>query len=113
VIHARTLPSDVLIAFSTVPDAESAARIARTLVDEGLAACVQRLPGLTSSYRWQGSVHEDPEVLLLIKTTRARLPTLQSRLVELHPYELPELIAVEAAAGSAAYLDWVRAECEG
>ncbi|HRQ66800.1 MAG TPA: divalent-cation tolerance protein CutA [Xanthomonadaceae bacterium] len=102
---------DVLIAFSTVPDAESAARIAHALVDERLSACVQRVPGLASTYCWQGAVHEDAEVLLIIKTTRARLPALEARLLELHPYELPELIAVEAAAGSDAYLDWVRSSC--
>jgi periplasmic divalent cation tolerance protein len=103
---------DVLIAFSTAPDADSATAIARALVDEGLSACVQRVPGMASTYRWQGAVHEDAEVLLLIKTTRARLPAIEARLLELHPYELPELIAVEAAAGSNAYLDWVRASCD-
>ena len=102
---------DILIALSTVPDEVSGARIARALVEEGLAACVNRIAGVHSTYRWQGAVQDDVEVLLLIKTTRALMPMLEARLLELHPYELPELIAVEAAAGSAAYLDWVRGQC--
>jgi periplasmic divalent cation tolerance protein len=102
---------DVLICLSTAPDADSAATLATALVEARLAACVNSVPGLVSTYRWQGRVEQDGEVLLLIKTTRGRLPALQARLAELHPYELPELIAVEAAAGSAAYLDWVRTAC--
>jgi periplasmic divalent cation tolerance protein len=70
---------------------------------------VNRLPGVRSTYRWQGAVHDDPEVLLLIKTTRGRLPALRERLPALHPYELPELIAVEVTQGLPAYLDWVAA----
>ncbi|MCE3004224.1 MAG: divalent-cation tolerance protein CutA [Xanthomonadaceae bacterium] len=100
---------DVLLAFCTCPDEATAARIARALVDERLASCVNRLPGVRSTYRWQGAVHDDAEVLLLIKTTRARLPALRERLPALHPYELPELIAVEVAGGLPAYLDWVAA----
>jgi periplasmic divalent cation tolerance protein len=108
----QVIPSnDILIALSTAPDEACAGRLARTLVEEGLAACVNRVPGMTSTYRWQDAVQEDAEVLLVIKTTRARLPALEARLAELHPYELPELIAVEAAAGSAAYLEWVRGGC--
>jgi periplasmic divalent cation tolerance protein len=100
---------DALLALCTCPDEATAARIARVLVDERLAACVNRLPGVHSTYRWQGMVQEDAEVLLLIKTTRARLPALRERLPALHPYELPELIAVEVAGGLPAYLDWVAA----
>jgi len=99
-----------LLAFSTCPSAETAARIARTLVEERLAACVNRVPGAVSSYRWQGEIHEDAEVLLIIKTTRERLPALRDRLVELHPHELPELAAVEIAEGLPAYLDWLARE---
>ena len=100
----------VLLAYSTCPDAASAAAIARALVDERLAACVNHLPGLHSTYRWQGQVEQADEVLLLIKTTAGRLDALTARLRELHPYELPELIAVEVRAGLPAYLDWVAAE---
>lgn len=100
----------VAIAFCTCPDTASAELIATTLVEERLAACVNRLPGVVSTYRWQGRIEQAGEVLLLIKTTAERLPTLRQRLPQLHPYELPELIVVEAAGGLPAYLDWVAAE---
>lgn len=98
----------VLLCLCTCPDAESAARLAEALVDERLAACVNRLPGVLSSYRWQGELRTDGEELLLIKTTTARFEALQARLLALHPYELPELIALPIEQGLAAYLDWVR-----
>ena len=75
-----------------------------------LAACVNSVPGLVSTYRWQGEIERDDEWLLIIKTTTERLDALRARLLELHPYELPELVAVKAADGLAAYLDWVQAE---
>jgi periplasmic divalent cation tolerance protein len=100
----------VLLAYSTCPDAASADAIARALVDERLAACVSRVPGAHSTYRWRGQVEQADEVLLLIKTTTDRLDALTARLRTLHPYELPELIAVEVRAGLPAYLDWVVAE---
>ena len=99
--------SDVRLVFSACPDDATAARVARVLVDERLAACVSRLPGLRSTYRWQGAVDEADEVLLLIKTSAARLDALTARLRALHPYELPEVLAVEAAGGSPPYLQWV------
>ncbi len=99
-----------LLAHCTCPDADSAARIARVLVDERLAACVQVVPGLVSTYRWDGVVRQDTEVLLLIKTTRERFETLKSRLPALHPYESPELIAVGVVDGLPGYLDWIAAE---
>jgi periplasmic divalent cation tolerance protein len=100
----------VLLAYCTCPDVASADRIARTLVAERLAACVNRLPGVQSTYRWQGAVEQADEVLLLIKTTTDRLDALTARLRTLHPYELPELVAVEVRAGLPAYLDWVATE---
>lgn len=102
--------SDILLILCTCPDAESAAAIARTLVGERLAACVNRVPGLTSVYRWRGEIHEDNEVLLLIKTRRERFEALRARLVALHPYDVPEVIALEIAAGHAPYLEWLRTE---
>ena len=96
-----------LLCFCTCPDAASAERIATVLVEERLAACVNILPGLRSVFRWQGSVQRESEVLLLIKTTRSRYPALQARLPQLHPYELPELLAVESVFGLPAYLQWV------
>ncbi|SFS17634.1 divalent cation tolerance protein [Dyella sp. OK004] len=103
----------VLLCYCTCPDAASAQKLAETLVDESLAACVNRLPGVISTYRWQGKVATDTEELLLIKTTAARFEALKSRLLALHPYELPELIAVPVAHGHTAYLDWVRAGSGG
>ena len=100
----------VLVVFCTCPDEASAARIAHALVEERLAACVNRVPGLRSTYRWRGAVHEDSEVLLVIKTGEDRFEALRERVVALHPYELPELIAVKVAAGLAPYLRWVVAE---
>jgi periplasmic divalent cation tolerance protein len=76
----------------------------------GLAACVNQFPGVVSTYRWQGKIHEDAEVLLVIKTTRERFDALRDRLVGLHPYEVPELIALEVADGLPAYLEWVARE---
>ncbi|MEI7036644.1 divalent-cation tolerance protein CutA [Fulvimonas yonginensis] len=102
------MPDPVLLCYCTCPDADSAQRIAETLVGERLAACVNRLSGVASTYRWQGSVTTDREELLLIKTTTARFEALRERLLALHPYELPELIAVPVERGHAAYLDWVR-----
>lgn len=103
------MPS-ALLCLSTCPDVEIAARIAHVLVEERLAACVNRVPGIASTYRWRGEIHDDAEVLLIIKTTRERFDALRERLVELHPYELPELMAVEIAEGLPAYLDWLAFE---
>ncbi len=103
---------DYLLALTTCPDTESARRIAHALVDERLAACVNRLLGVTSVYRWQGRTQEDAEILLLMKTTRARLPALRDRLAALHPYAVPELIAVPVTDGLPAYLDWLRQAVE-
>lgn len=98
---------DALVCLCTCPGADVAARIARALVEERLAACVNVLPGVRSVYRWQGAVEEADEVLLVAKTTRAALPALRARLPALHPYELPELVAVEVADGLPAYLRWI------
>jgi len=102
--------SDALLILCTCPDAESASRIAHALVEEHLAACVNRAPGLTSVYRWQGEIHEDHEMLLLIKTRRERFESLRARIIELHPYDVPEVIAFDIAAGHAPYLEWLRTE---
>ena len=100
----------VVVVHCSCPDMPSAARIAQALVDERLAACVQVLPGVASTYRWQGEVQRADEVLLLIKTTRGRVAALEARLAHLHPYDLPELVVLEAVGGLRGYLDWVEAE---
>lgn len=94
----------------TVPDHERAEAIARTLVSERLAACVQIVPGLRSIYRWEGDIHDDEEVLCLIKTRAESFAALAGRVRELHPYQVPEILAFEVADGSPAYLEWLAAE---
>ncbi len=100
----------VLIVYCACPDAAVAAAIAEALVTERLAACVNRLPGVCSTYRWEGKVEHADETLLLIKTTQAALPALTARVAELHPYEVPEVIAVQAVGGLEPYLAWVAAQ---
>lgn len=99
-----------VVVFSTTPDEEAAARIAETLVKERLAACVQVLPGATSYYRWEGKLEKSAEMLLVIKTTRDRLEELVSKVESMHPYDVPELVAVEVAGGAKKYLDWIGQE---
>jgi periplasmic divalent cation tolerance protein len=101
---------DVRVCLLTAPDAEAARRLARALVEERLAACVNLVPGVTSIYRWEGALHEDAEWLLVAKTTQDRLAALAERLAVLHPYALPELVALAPSGGSERYLSWVRAE---
>ncbi len=93
----------------TAPPGEAAERLARALVEERLAACVNRVPGLRSVYRWQGEVVEDEEVLLLVKTSEDRLDALLARVPELHPYEVPEVVAVPIERGHPPYLAWLEA----
>jgi periplasmic divalent cation tolerance protein len=97
-----------VVALSTVATREDAERIARALVERRLCACVNIVPGVTSLYSWKGAVQADEELLLVIKTTREAVDSLKSTLVEMHPYEVPELVAVDIAEGHAAYLDWLR-----
>ena len=105
--NGNELPVTALVCLCTCPDAEIANRIADALVSERLAACVNIVPGVRSVYRWQGRVEHVDEMQLLIKTVRERCDALVARIVELHPYELPEVIAVEVAGGLAAYLGWI------
>jgi len=95
------------IVLCTVPDPACAERIATALVEERLAACVNALPGVSSTYRWEGKVERANEVLLVMKCTADRYPALQARILALHPYTLPEVIALEVTDGSAPYLDWI------
>lgn len=98
---------DAVVVLSTCPDRERALAIARALVEEGLAACVNVVDGVRSIYRWQGAVHDDAEVLCVAKTTAGRFEALKARLVALHPYEVPEVIALPVSAGHAPYLEWL------
>jgi periplasmic divalent cation tolerance protein len=104
--------TDVVLVLSTVSDEAVADRIARSLIDERLAACVNVQSPMVSFYRWKGKTERDIERQLVIKTTRRRLGDLKQRLGELHPYELPEIVVVDVVEGSADYLEWVRRETE-
>lgn len=99
--------SEHLVVLCTCPDEPAAERLAAALVEEGLAACVNRLGPLVSDYLWEGHRESEREFLLLAKTTRAGYPALEARLLALHPYDTPEVIALPVAAGARAYLDWV------
>jgi periplasmic divalent cation tolerance protein len=94
----------------TCPDAPTASRLARALVEERLAACVNVVGGVASTYRWNGEVHVDDEVLLVIKTMADRFEAMQARLVALHPYDVPEVLAIEPTGGAAPYLAWLERE---
>lgn len=98
------------VVLMTAPDLEIARRLARELVGARLAACANLVPGLTSVYRWEGAVQEDAEVLLVVKTTVERLPAVAELVARLHPYEVPELIALEPSAVADSYLHWMVAE---
>jgi periplasmic divalent cation tolerance protein len=102
------MSTDVRVVFCSCPDQNIADSIAARLVEENLAACVNILPGCTSVYMWQGNLLKEPEHLLLIKTIERRLELLMRRVMELHPYDLPEMIALPVSSGWPAYLDWVR-----
>lgn len=98
---------EYLVIFSTFADAEIARTAARTMVGEKLAACANILPQVESIYHWKGKVESNTEVMVLFKTTRERYAEFERRLRALHPYEVPEIVALEIAAGLPAYLDWI------
>lgn len=99
--------TDMLLVLTNCPDADSAERITTTLVEGRLAACVNRLAPVQSTYRWQGAVERAEEIPLLIKCTRARYADVEAAIAAAHPYDVPEIIALPVAAGRAAYLAWV------
>ncbi|MGH8298944.1 MAG: divalent-cation tolerance protein CutA [Steroidobacteraceae bacterium] len=107
--------AEPIVVLTTCPDEANASKIARALVesgqarlDPGRAACVSRVGPVHSTYRWRGAVQDEPEVLLVIKTLGDRYPELEVRLKSLHPYEVPEIIALPVAAGAADYLSWLQ-----
>lgn len=102
------MATDALLVLCTCPDAESAQRIAQQLVSSRLAACVNILPGLTSVYRWDDAVQTADEALLLVKTGRSCYAALEETLRAIHPYELPEIVALPVEQGLKGYLDWIR-----
>jgi periplasmic divalent cation tolerance protein len=95
------------LVFCTFPDAASARQIGTVLIEKQLAACVNLIPGVESVYRWQGKVESASEVLAIFKTSVAVFPTFERELANLHPYEVPEIIAVEPAAVAESYGSWL------
>ena len=100
--------SDAIVVLCTCPDNTSARELAHTLLSEKLAACVNLIPQVTSLYYWQGKMEESQEVQLVIKTRRTMFGVLQERLLALHPYEVPEILALPILCGNPAYLQWVQ-----
>lgn len=98
---------EFIVVYVTVSSSDEGKRIAQALVEERLAACVNQLPGVRSTYRWQGKIEEGSEELLIIKTNKDLFTALQQRVCELHSYAVPEVIAVPMIAGSEAYLQWL------
>lgn len=105
------MPNETFLAFSTFPDAETARRIARALVNEKLVACANILPQIESIYRWEGKLEQSTETLVLFKLTAAGFPQFEAKLEELHPYDVPEIIAAPITGGLASYLGWIAESC--
>lgn len=104
--------SSVVIVLSTFPADGDADTLARSLVTERLAACVNVVPAMTSFFRWEGKVEQASERQLIIKTTGARLDPLKARLAELHPYDVPEILVIAVSDGGERYLEWLRASVD-
>ena len=96
----------------TVPDPAAGEALGRALVEERLAACANVVPGIVSVYRWEGTVQRDSEALVILKTTAAGVEALRDRIVRLHPYDVPEVLALPVVGGHGPYLRWVEDEVE-
>lgn len=107
------MPAPYLAALTTAPSAETAQRLVRRLLEQRLVACGTVIPGAVSTYRWHGAVTEEQEVVVILKTTAARWAALAAAWPALHPYEVPELVALPVVGGHRPYLEWVRAETGG
>jgi periplasmic divalent cation tolerance protein len=105
------MSEEVLIIFTTWPNVDKARGAARVLVEEKLAACANLLPGVESIYRWEGKVETSAEVLVIFKSTIGRYQMLESRIRELHGYEVPEILSVRVTDGLPSYLRWVEQSC--
>lgn len=104
--------TDKIVVYSTCPTLEDAQRLATALVEQRLAACVNIVDGVHSVYRWQEAIENSPELMLIIKTRRGHFPALRAALERLHPYKLPEIIALPVVDGSPAYLNWLDKETD-
>ena len=108
---SQRMPEDVLVVLSTWPDKETASAASRVLVEEQLIACANILPNVESIYRWQGRIEIGGELLVLMKTTAANYAALERRIVELHPFEVPEILGLAVTSGLSRYCAWVRESC--
>ncbi len=102
--------TDAIVVLITAPSADVAVRIARAVVEEKLAACVSIVSGVRSIYRWKGKIEDDAENLMLAKTTPALFASLRDRVIALHPYEVPEIMALDVSLASEKYLGWLFCE---
>jgi len=101
------LKPEFFIALTTCPNNDIATQLAQAVVEKQLAACVNIVPGIQSVYQWQGKIENDSEFLLMMKTNRDKIESLQTYILEQHPYEITEFITLNIESGSAAYLDWI------
>lgn len=101
---------EMIIVFVTVPGLREGNRISRAILTSRLAACVNVIPGVQSMYRWKGKIVQEKEAMLVLKTTRLQYRKLEQKIKELHPYEMPEVIAIPLVYGSFQYIEWVRRE---
>ncbi len=104
--------TEIILVFTTCPDAASAGRIAERLVTDRLAACVNMIPGVRSVFEWEGKTEHSEEIVLLIKTTALRYKDVETAIQESHPYELPEVLSVPVERGSPPYLRWIEENIE-
>ncbi|THJ23784.1 MAG: divalent-cation tolerance protein CutA [Nitrospira sp. CG24D] len=102
--------SEVIIVFVTVPGLREGSRISKAILTSRLAACVNVIPGVQSMYQWKGKIVREKEAMLVMKTTRARYQKLEQKIKQLHPYEVPEVIAMPLICGSPQYIEWVKRE---
>ncbi|MDR3401710.1 MAG: divalent-cation tolerance protein CutA [Chthoniobacter sp.] len=105
------MAEEILVVLTTWPDIEMARAATRALVEEQLAACGNLVPGVESIYRWQGKIETSAEVIVIFKTVATLYARFEARLRELHPYEVPEIIAAPVLAGLPEYLNWVKSSC--
>lgn len=99
------------VVLSTAGSEEEGARIAKSLLERKLCACVNLVPKIRSLYRWEGAIQDDAEILLIMKTTRENLQPLSDYLAEIHSYDVPEVLAIAVEEGSASYLEWLAESC--
>jgi periplasmic divalent cation tolerance protein len=102
--------SEIIIVFVTVPGLREGSRISKAILTSRLAACVNVIPGVQSIYKWKGKIVQEKEAMLVLKTTRLRYRKLEQKIKELHPYEVPEVIAIPLICGSSQYVEWVTRE---